>query len=104
MNEPTRRVAEGLDLSWRRSLRRLAAWLLMPLLLVACGGGGGGATSDPPPPSAGFSIEVTPPSAVAFADSGRVLAVTLRRTGGFTADVTVALSNPPAGVTAEAVT
>ena len=104
MNEPTRRVAEGLGLSWRKSLRRLATWLLMPLLLVACGGGGGGATSDPPPPSAGFSIEVSPPLAVAFADSGRVLTVTLTRTGGFTADVTVALSNPPAGVTAEAVT
>ena len=103
-NELTRRVAEGWGLSWRKSLRRLSAWLLMPLLLVACGDGGGGATSDPPPPSAGFSIEVSPPSAVAFADSGRVLTVTLRRTGGFTADVRVALSNAPAGVTAEAVT
>ena len=77
----------------------LAGLLLLPLLLAACGGGDWG--SDQPPPTAGFSIEVTPASALAFAGSGRLLTVTLARSGGFTADVTVALSNPPAGVTAE---
>ena len=73
-------------------------------LMAACGGGGGPVPGPPPPPAAGFSFEVGPASAIAFADSGRVLTVTLARTGGFTADVTVTLSNPPAGVTAEAVT
>ena len=89
-------------------LRRILLWLAAlgcGAILSACGGGSAD-TTDPTPasPQAGFSIEVTPASALAFAGSGRVLTVTLARTGGFTADVTVALSNPPAGATAEAVT
>jgi hypothetical protein len=61
----------------RNGLRGLIIWVAM--CLSACGGGSdpGSATS-----AAAFSIEVTPAQAIAFADSGRVLTVTLARTGG----------------------
>ena len=80
---------------------RTAGLFAIALTLAACGGGESSQPSAPPA-AAGLSVEVTPASAIAFPGSGRLLTVTLTRSGGFTADVTVALDNPPAGVRAEA--
>ena len=77
--------------------------LLCAVMVSACGGGDGPAPA-PSSPAAGFTVEVTPTDAIAFAGSGRRLTVSIKRTGGFAADVQVSLANPPEGVTAEPVT
>jgi hypothetical protein len=82
----------------------LARWLAATLLVLvaACGGGGESTASAPPPAEAAeFSVEATPASASVSPGSAVPLTVTLTRTAGFTADVTVALRDPPLGVTAE---
>ena len=83
----------------------LSRWLgaLSGAIIVSACGGGGSTVPDPPPVAAGFSIDVTPSDAIAFAASGRLLTVSVTRTGGFAADIAVALANPPQGVTAEPV-
>jgi hypothetical protein len=103
--------------------RAVAAWppllaiswalLLAAILVSGCGGGGGsggGDGNDAAPPQApasdtspGFTIEVAPAPVLAFAGSARLVEVTLRRREGFSADVTVAPSELPAGVQTEAV-
>ncbi len=71
-------------------------------LLAACGGGSESTASAPPAAEAAeFSIEVTSASTGVFPGSAGLLTVTLTRTAGFTADVMVALRDPPLGVTAE---
>jgi hypothetical protein len=82
----------------------LARWLAATVLvlLAACGGGSESTASERPTAEAAqFSVEVTPASASVFPGSAGLLTVTLTRTAGFTADVTVALRDPPLGVTAE---
>ena len=95
-----------LDVSAKTSTTLLGALTacLIATLVSACGGGSAPGGPDAAPPSSGFGIDVSPASAVAFADSRRMLTVTLTRAAGFTDDVTVALSNPPPGVAAQTLT
>ena len=88
----------------------LATWaagaLCIALLLPACGGGNGvSSDTDPggvtPPPATGFSVSVVPATLTVGQGQSAVIEVNVQRAAGFTDTVNVALSQPPAGVTAD---
>ena len=88
----------------------LATWaagaLCIALLLPACGGGNSvSSDTDPggvtPPPATGFSVSVVPATLTVGQGQSAVIEVNVQRAAGFTDTVNVALSQPPAGVTAD---
>ncbi|MEO8152458.1 MAG: hypothetical protein ABI605_05260 [Rhizobacter sp.] len=75
------------------------------MALVACGGGGGSDSASPPATaaSASFALSVTPASLTVGPGEAARVEISLQRAAGFTDPVSVTLTQPPAGVTADTV-
>jgi hypothetical protein len=90
----------------RRADPCLAAWAAMALSAVlwlpACGGGGGADNNaGAGTPAPGFSLTVAPAALTVGQGRSAEIDISVQRDAGFTEPVSVALNQPPAGVSAD---
>lgn len=80
----------------------ISALLLSLNLLVwlACGSSGGSSGGPPPPPPADFALSVTPASITVAQGTSATVQVSASPVNGFSAQISVSVSNLPSGVTA----
>ena len=96
-------MQSAIDRAHARVPGRAAWWagaVSIVMLLSACGGGDGGGNGTGAP-AAGFSVSVAPASLTVGQGQEALIEVAVQRDAGFTEPVSVALSLPPAGITAD---
>ena len=96
-------MQSAIDRAPARAPGRAALWagaVSIVMLLSACGGGAGGGNGTSAP-AAGFSVTAAPASLTVGQGQEALIEVTVQRDAGFTEPVNLALSLPPAGITAD---